>query len=167
MMTRKDWVLLLVPIAMNGVLVYLFQYIVSRQFEKKSRKQQNQYRLLEEFQLLLSTLYDSCKSFADSLSERYGNRVADAFNQEILSYKQLNLYYRTHKELLLEYSAAMKEIETEAEIIHKEMMRIATEHGAQITRETIVPTAESHNKLVTVLIQTINRCEKEISKIYS
>ena len=166
-MNGKDWILLVVPIIVNGILVYLFQYVVSMNIEKKARLQRNRYKILEEFHLQLANLYNACKLFADSLSARYGDNVENTFNQEILSYKEFNLFCLTHKKMLSKYATAIEQICKETESVHREMIHIQTDHNGIISSETIVPTAEHHNKMTEILEQTIDKCCRELDKIYA
>lgn len=166
-MDIKDWILLVVPIVANGILVYSFQYAVSVQIDKNTRIRRNRYNLLEEFHQQLINLYDACKLFADSLSDRYEDNVGDAFNQEIRCYKKFKLFCLVHKKMLTKYTVAIEQICQETENIHREMIRIQTEHNSIISSETIVPTAEHHNKMVDILEHTIDNCCKELDRIFT
>ncbi len=166
-MNTKDWVLLIVPIITNGILVYIFQYAFSIHIEKNARLRHNHYKIIEELHQQLSGLYNTCKLFADSISAKYESNVGNAFNQEILQYKELKMFYLTHKKILPEYVTSMEQICKEMENIHSELILIQENHNGIISSTTITATAEHHNKLVKILEQTMDKCGQELNSIYS
>lgn len=165
-MSVKDWVFLVVPIISNGILVYFFQYIISIHIEEKERLQHNHYKILEEFHLQLSKLYNACETFVDSLYAKHRDNVGMAFNQEILSYKEFNLFFLMHKKMLSKYIFEIEQIHNEIENVHKEMIRIQTDHNGIISSETMGSVAEHHNKMVEILKKAIDSCCRELDNIY-
>ena len=164
-MTEKDWVLLIVPIVANGVLVSYFQYIISNSIENKTRVQRNHYIILEKFHLKLSSLYGTCKGFVDSLNSKYQD-VGDAFNREVVSYKEIKVFFLTYGMLLPRYEAYINQLCHEMDNVHREMVRIQVEYESKISSQTILHVAEHHNKMVKVLEQAIDCCGNELDKMY-
>lgn len=166
-MSVKEWILLVAPIIANGIFVYFFQYAVSIHIEKKARLQRNRYKMLEELQQQLTDLYNACKAFVDSLNARYENNVGSTFNQEILCYKEVKLFYLMHKKMLPKYIGEAEQIYHEIENVHREMIRIQTDYDGIISSATVVTMMEHHNKLVEILEQTIDSCCRELNEIYT
>lgn len=165
-MNKKDWIVLVVPIVTNGFLVYFFQYFFSQLMEERARKRHNCYRLLEGLQQQLSEFYDSCRIFSNSVQAKYGNTVSESFNIELASYRKFSLFFLIHKKLLTRYSSTLALICNEMENVKREMIRIQSDLGGQITSETIAPVAEYHNHLVEILEQIIQECCADLNKIY-
>ena len=48
-MECKDWIILLVPIICNGIIVFVFQKILSRKIERQSKRQDIRDDVLKKF----------------------------------------------------------------------------------------------------------------------
>lgn len=58
-MECKDWIILLVPIICNGIIVFVFQKILSRKIERQSKRQDIRDDVLKKFWNKLQELNDT------------------------------------------------------------------------------------------------------------
>lgn len=59
MMEGKDWIILLVPIICNGIIIFVFQKILSRKIERQSKRQDIRDDVLKRFWNKLQELNDT------------------------------------------------------------------------------------------------------------
>ena len=84
--TSKDWVLMLVPIAINGVLIFAFQSLVQVKLNKSIRINERKNTVVDELLTVLMNLADSidkvegCFRFRKNLTEaieKFGSSISD------------------------------------------------------------------------------------------
>ncbi len=49
MMECKDWIILVVPIICNGIIIFVFQKILSKKIERQSKRQDIRDDVLKKF----------------------------------------------------------------------------------------------------------------------
>ncbi len=167
MMTTKEWLLIGLPILLNGFFIYVIQYFFLIRLERNLEKKESQFLLLEEFQRELNNVLESCAEFKHAVQEPSTVPIDIAFNNEIRSVRLLHTYYATHRDILPEYSKKVDNMLEEALQVLTELVRIQTELNGQLTNETFLEGATHQNKLVDLLEDTINNCGRELEKVYS
>ena len=112
-MSLKDVILLIVPIVMNGFLIFVFQSFVSKKMEVKRREQNFKYEVTKQYYVLLqminevvnTTIKESPNLNDDELSKMF-NTVSDRIwkAREFLESNSMDLelisdtYYSIEKE---------------------------------------------------------------------
>lgn len=167
MMTTKEWLLIGLPILLNGFFIYVIQYCFLNRLERNLEKKEGQFLLLEEFQKELNKVLESCAGFKHAVQEPSTVPIDIAFNNEIRSVKLLHTYFVTHKDILPEYSKTVENMLEESLQVFSELVRIQTELNGQLTNETFLKGATHQNKLVELLEDTINNCGRDLEKVYS
>ena len=64
-MEWKDWILLVVPIVMNGIILYIFQVLINKKIERKNKRNEVRDEIYLTFIKIIRDL-NSCFIFSDS-----------------------------------------------------------------------------------------------------
>lgn len=110
-MAIKDWIILLVPILANGVLIFIFQKIVSQQIEKMNKREDIKNEVFKRF---WSKLQDINDFFIKMNIE--GQKQPSSISQNLLNLEELFLdlvkYYDTNQFDLKIFEQPFKDLQT-------------------------------------------------------
>ena len=97
-MTVKDWIILLVPLVINGVILFVFQQIFLNNQNKSKRRNDYQDKVLEEFLIKLQAFYSTYWSMQLTIAfDRFGTADWEpVWNKATEQIQELVLYFRAH-----------------------------------------------------------------------
>lgn len=93
-LSKKEWMLFIIPVLLNGFFIFGFQLFLNEWFEDKNREEELQYTIYQEF-------WDKTKNFNDVLNQtniqtqKDGN-LYGAINSIGNEMIELELYYDTN-----------------------------------------------------------------------
>lgn len=105
-MTAKDWILLLTPIVINGVVLYWFQLMISERIKKNDAKKEVVKNIYEKYLIMTDKALKSYRETIGFLVNAKNETERDVidFNMalNLLRYDVRNLqcYYRDYKYVL-------------------------------------------------------------------
>lgn len=166
MMTTKDWILLSVPILLNGFIIYIIQSYFMERIDKNAKIKESRYILIEEFQKELNKVYESCKDFSHTATRPSTLPLDTAWNDEMISVRLLHTYYKTHKDILPKYAETVEKMLNEALSVLTELIRIQVEFNGDFNSEAFVEGATHHNNLIKLLDEAMTNCGNDLKKRY-
>lgn len=146
-MTSKDWILLIVPIILNGMIIFIIQKSLSIKFEKKIRNQISTSKTIGEFQdTIKESVYLLSKLRYNAKSNEINNIINEFFNK--ITTQLLPSYY-LHKKVLCLLEKDICELEAQSnELIEA------------IKTDNLKKANIYINKIHDILLEISNQCDR-------
>ncbi|MBE6816018.1 MAG: hypothetical protein E7522_11300 [Ruminococcaceae bacterium] len=164
-METKDWIIMLVPILINGVFLFVFQQVMTQKIKKTEKKTDYRQGVLTEFLSLMQSVYDNIKNIAWALKPN-SDDFAEHWNSFVLQIQNINSFYNTHKPTLssLEkpYEKCIEGYKRLDWILSK---YVAENNGSEIFRAQVSEEFSAvYYELEELLKKCLSECEEEILK---
>ena len=151
-MTTKEWILLFIPIIINGVFLFIFQNIISIKFDKQIKKREVKMNVLEPFRNKITEAIFDVNKLKDSMfrQKNISKEIKDYVNK-IHEVKNLHLAYDN---ILPSYEKEMYELTSSLDIC----IEIINNRKEQFKQEEIDCILENINKNEAILKQISEKC---------
>lgn len=148
-MSTKDWILLLVPVLLNGVVVFLLQRI----FERKQLALNKKYEYVSVMQQKVD---NALASFIKVIQTTGNDSVQISWlNQFISDYSEVHYYYQQNQVLFKHLKNHMDELIKAHEQLQKDQLKIGnTEHNL----ETKIHMESLYRRIYELLQSIQNDC---------
>lgn len=165
-METKDWIVMLVPIAINGICLFIFQQILKRKFSRMEKKTEYRQVVLREFLQILKTFYEKFWVIrnSDQKVSCGGADFSESWNAAAGQIRDVLMYHDTHKTAL----SSMEEIYENC--IHQYQVLIDTlrdgtiphEGVYQLTDECRIAFCDEYWKMDALIKECLKKCEQQI-----
>lgn len=101
-METKDWIIMFVPIVVNGVGLFVFQQLIMHKFKQIEKKTNYRQEILKEFLHLLKEFYETfrvIRNTGESTSQKKMD-FATSWNLATEHIQKVLIYYDSHKATL-------------------------------------------------------------------
>ena len=165
-MEAKDWIVMLVPIAVNGICLFVFQLILKSKFHRLEKATEYRQSIQREF---LSKLKDFYEKFwvirnSDKDVSCGGAGFSESWNAATGEIQKLLLYYDAHKAALVGISASYDKCIHQYQILIDTLKEgaIPCEEGYQLTDKCKSDFCDEYWKMDSLIKDCLKRCERQI-----
>ena len=165
-METKDWIILLVPIAINGICLFIFQQMIKQKFSKMEKKTEYRQAVLREFLQMLKDFYESFWVIRNSDQEVScnGSFFSDSWNSATKQIQSLLMYYDTHKASLTCMNVVFEKCIHQYQVLIDTLKQGAIPHkdGYQLTDKCKVDFCDEYWKMELLIKDCLTQCEQQI-----
>lgn len=165
-METKDWIIMLVPIAINGICLFIFQQAIMHRFKRMEKKSDYRQEILCEFLCLLQDFYEKFRIMRN-IDQAPGPTNIDFSSAWNLATKQIQkvlIYYDTHKAALANlekpYSACIDKYQRLIDILKDGT--IPCNGGRMLTEQCSKDFCDEYWKMDGLIKDCLTQCEKQI-----
>lgn len=165
-MELKDWIIMLVPIILNGVCLFIFQLLFKRKFEKMEKKTEYRHVILKEFLEILKNFYEKFWTIrnADQDISCGGADFSDSWNTATNQIQNILMYYDTHKAALNDmeehFTTCIHQYQVLIDILKQG--RIPCDDGYLLTDKCKKDFCDEYWKMDTLIKDCLKECEQQI-----
>ncbi len=165
-MNAKDWVSLILPIVLNGTIVFFFHLYITSHLEKKTDQKEARYRFLNDFHNQLTEILRSAASFAHSLGALYNNTASKCIVAENESMNKFRVFCEIYQLELASYTEHINTILFEAKEVIQAVLEIKENHHGVLNSDSALGLATHHNNLVDAIQSTTEQCCNELDHTF-
>lgn len=124
-MGKRDWILLLVPIVINGGILYWFQLYISEKIKKNNAKKELIKNIYEDYLVLVNKALKSFRITCTILVNSKGRerQEIDTFNNAVSQLRddirELQFYYKDYKYIV----GNVEELACKYEVLNEEFLK--------------------------------------------
>ena len=102
-METKDWIVMIVPIVINGICLFAFQMILKRKFNRIEKATEYRQGIQREFLLMLKDFYEKFWVIRNSDKDVScgGADFSESWNAATEKIQNILLYYDAHNAVLI------------------------------------------------------------------
>ena len=164
-METKDWIALLVPIASNGLLLFLFQQAVLQGNKREDRRNDYQYQTLLQLLELLQKYYTAVIDFKKLDEKRSGQKVEffEVWNpaQELIV--KINIFHETHP--ITTQKVDIQKCASKWDEISLYLYESRVNNGGCISEAVAVRFSKDCAIMLMLIRECLQQCEKEILRV--
>jgi len=102
-MNTKDWMILFIPIACNGLIIWFFQLHIKRFYERRDKVLDNRKNIVKELNYNLINLQKALYYLGKN-SDNEDHDGTKAFNEVTTEIQTLKLFYDANQTVLMNFS---------------------------------------------------------------
>lgn len=167
-MEFKDWIIMLVPILLNGICLFIFQQIIQHKFSKMEKKTEYRQVVLREFLQMLKAFYEKFWTIRNSnQKEMYGDfDFSNSWNAATGQIQDVIMYYDTHKAALCIVEEFYEKCIHQYQILIDVLKEGAIQYkgGYQLTKKCRKDFSDEYWKMDTLIKDCLKQCEQQILK---
>ena len=166
-MEAKDWVTLLVPIASNGLLLFLFQQAVLQGRKREDRRNDYNYQTLTQLLGLLQKFYTAVFNIRNVDEERSGRKVefADVWNPAANLIVQIKIFHETHPITTKKVDTQLQKCMEKWDEMTTVLLKSRKENGGTMSQAASERFVKDYEGMQQLIQECLQQCEKEILKI--
>ena len=163
-MDFKDWILLVAPIAFNGIILFLFQQIYLSRIKKNERTNTYKQDTLKEFLSLLQEFYTYLRDIRTIDSERSGKEYefSSLWNPTAKSMESLVVFYDTHPVTIGASNLSFEKCINEWNSMNDLLFESLKNNNGKISPECSKTFSLKYKKINILVKKCMARCEEEI-----
>jgi len=165
-MEIKDWVIMLVPIAINGICLFIFQQIVKRRFSRMEKATEYRQGVLKEFLGMLKEFYEKFWTIrnSDNAGACGDSDFSDSWNATRRYIQDILMYYSTHRMALISMNAVFEKCIDQYQVLIDTLQQgaILYEEGYQLTEKCRAEFSEEYWKMDALIKDFLKQCEQQI-----
>lgn len=165
-METKDWIIMLVPIIVNGAVLFFFQQSVTYRVNQLVKKMDYRQEIYKEFLNLLKDFYEKFRMIRDWGQPTSQGKVefSTAWNMATEQIQKVLIYYDTHKTTLnrLEksYSSCIEKYQCMINILKDETISRGEEYI--VTEKCSIDFCNEYWEMDKAIKECLDQCEKHI-----
>lgn len=165
-METKDWIIMLVPIAINGICLYIFQQILIHKFKKMEKKTDYRQEILREFLRLLQDFYEKFRIIrnVDQSAPQNDIDFSSAWNMSSAQIQKVLIYYDTHQAALISlekpYNTCIHKYQHMIDVLRDGT--IPLNEGLMLTEQCRKDFCDRYWEMDKLIKDCLAQCEKQI-----
>lgn len=165
-METKDWIIMLVPIIVNGVVLFVFQQSITYRVNQMVKKMDYRQEIYKEFLSLLKDFYEKFRMIRDWGQPRSQGKVefSTAWNMATEQMQKVLIYYDTHKTTLISlekpYNSCINKYQCMINVLRDET--ISQDGGYIVTEKCSVDFCNEYWEMDKLIKEFLDQCEKQI-----
>lgn len=165
-METKDWIIMLVPIAVNGVGLFVLQQLIMHKLKQTERKTDYRQEILKEFLHLLKEFYERFRVIRNTGQSTSQNEIdfSTAWNVATEQIQKVQIYYDTHKTALISlertYTRCIDQYQRMINVLRNETIS----HNGRfiITEKCNKDFSDEYWEMDKLIKECLAECEKQI-----
>lgn len=165
-METKDWIIMLVPIVINGVCLFAFQQMITQKIKKMEKKTDYTQEILREFLCLLKDFYEKFRTIRNMNQSIQENDInfSVAWNSTAEQIQKVLVFYDAHQTALINlsesYSACINKYQQMIDVLKDET--IHSDEGYILTDQSRIHFCDRYWEMDTLIKECLAQCEKQI-----
>lgn len=165
-METKDWIIMIVPIVVNGICVFIFQQIIKHKFSRMEKRTEYRQIILREFLQMLKDYNEKFWCIRNSDQEVLfgGSDFSDLWNAAAEQIKDVFMYHNAHKAALCGieevYEKCIQQYEKLIDILKQGA--ILHEDGYHLTDKCRKDFSHEYLKMDILIKDCLKQCEQQI-----
>lgn len=165
-METKDWIIMLVPIVINGICMFVFQQILVHKFKKMEKKIIYRQEILREFLVLLQEFYEKFIAIrnVEQPSSQNDIDLSTAWNIATEQIQKVIIYHDTHQAALISiekiYNSCINKYQRMIDVLRNETIPI--DGGIMLTDESRRDFCDEYWDMDKLIKECLVQCEKQI-----
>ena len=165
-MEVKDWIVMLVPIAVNGVFLFAFQLALKNKFARLEKATEYRQDVQREFLQKLKEFYEKFWSIRNSDKDVScgGADFSESWNSATKQIQDILLFYDVHKTALVDISILYEKCINQYQILIDtlEQGAIPCGEGFQLTDKCRIDFCNEYWKMDILIKEFLKQCEQQI-----
>ena len=165
-METKDWIVLLVPIVINGICLFIFQQMINRRIKRMEMKTDYRHEILKGFLTILQDTYQIYNKLIRAKPESVSgiDDFANIWNSTHEQMQSMVVYFNTHRAVLINledyYDSCVDEFHGLIDILSEGVS--PDDQDFYYSVELIHSFTDRYILLDNLLRELLVQCEKEL-----
>lgn len=165
-MEVKDWIILIAPIVVNGIVLFLFQQLYLKKEKKNDKRIEYNQEVLKEFSDLLGNLYSKLMDISKLDNELSGHKYhfCEIWNPLHDMFDELFRFIKVHPVILKNFNSKISECLEIWNSINNGLQDDRKNNNNQITYLTFIKLENGANEMIRIVGECMENCEEKMLK---